>query len=237
MISNNILRPISHIILIVWLLLSMGFAASETIPSAEYFPLSDGNSWTYLVSNPSGTYSETMSVLPGTTIINGVATKKLWDSDGSFNYWTSDTSGIKLHAMYFPEPPAALVTFNPPMVFSSGTMNIPQTVDSSGLALYEFDDGSSLWVNYIASSTAEARESLTVPAGSYDTVRLNMSLRMYLVGVIDVSETRITWVARHLGEVQSEETFEGVTETRELTETNIILPVTPMPWIPLLLLD
>lgn len=237
MISQNILRPLSHLILTVWLLLAMEGAASETIPSAEYFPLSDGNSWTYLTSNPSGTFSETMTVLPGTTIINGVATKKLLDSDGSFNYWTSDTSGIKLHAMYLPEPPPALVTFIPPMVLSSGTMNISQTEDSSGLALFEFDDGDIFWANYLATSTAEAMESVTVPAGSYNTVRLNMWLRMYVVNIIDVSQTRITWVARYLGEIRSEETFEGVTETRELTETNIVLPVTSMPWIPLLLLD
>lgn len=236
MISHYILRPISHLILIVWLSLPIGYVAGET--STEYFPLADEDSWTYLVSNMGNTYFETSTVLPGTVIINGVTTKQLWSSDGSIDYWTNDVNGIRLHAMYDPEPPAALFIFNPPMVLSSRTMDIPQTVDSFGLISVEFDDGGIFVANYTASSTAQARESLTVPAGSYNTVRLHTSLRIFSEGIFDDTETIITWVSRYLGEVRSEDTFRGVTKTRELTETNIILPVTPsMPWIPLLLLD
>jgi hypothetical protein len=62
-------------VLILWLFLQGGNVFGETISTSEYFPLDDWNAWNYRVTGPYGTYNQTVTVLPGTTMINGVATK------------------------------------------------------------------------------------------------------------------------------------------------------------------
>ncbi|MGW8229151.1 MAG: hypothetical protein ACWGOW_09630, partial [Gammaproteobacteria bacterium] len=83
--------------MILWLLSQGCSVYGETDSSAVYLPLADGNSWTYRVTGTDGIYNETMTVLPGTTVINGVATKAVQYSDGDIDYFTSDTNGIRYH--------------------------------------------------------------------------------------------------------------------------------------------
>ena len=76
-------------------------AQAAAITSAEYLPLADGNVWTYSVD---GFSTLTVTVLPGTKLINAVWTKELQQSDGQVDYFTSDTNGIRQHGEFDPSP-------------------------------------------------------------------------------------------------------------------------------------
>jgi hypothetical protein len=51
--------------------------ALSAVSSSDYLALEDNNSWTFLVD---GVFTDTITVLPGTTTVNGVATKALQSS-------------------------------------------------------------------------------------------------------------------------------------------------------------
>src|SRR5210317_843426 len=91
-------------VLILWLFLQGGNVFGETISTSEYFPLDDWNAWNYRVTGPYSTYNQTVTVLPGTTMINGVATKAVKSTAGpdgeGIDYWTNDLNGVRVHAGY-----------------------------------------------------------------------------------------------------------------------------------------
>src|SRR5438874_9446730 len=68
--------------------------------SAPYFPLPDGATWTYHVSD--GTI-ETRTVA-GTKSFNGAQVKIIRDQAGNENYFTNDNSGVRFHGGFFVDP-------------------------------------------------------------------------------------------------------------------------------------
>ncbi|HEY5293171.1 MAG TPA: matrixin family metalloprotease, partial [Burkholderiales bacterium] len=68
-----------------------------TVSASSYFPLIDNSSKTYLKN---GTEVIVETVLPGTTLVNGVATKAVQSSDGETSYGTNDANGIREHRQF-----------------------------------------------------------------------------------------------------------------------------------------
>jgi hypothetical protein len=213
--------------LILWLLSHGSIVFGETDAAAEYFPLADGNSWTYRVTGTSGTYNETMTVLPGTTIINGVATKVIQYSGGNIDYFTSDINGIQLHRGYAPStPPITTWTFSPPLVITYGTMSVPEIINSSGIVWLTHETAGTFSLNYTATSETEVREAVSVPAGTYEAVRLRDSTRMYgniQWDEIDFREWGNTWMVKHIGMIkQTLYDDDGKEEEWVMTSTNVV---------------
>ena len=211
----------------MWLLSQGVNVYGETIIGSEYFPLEDGYSWTYQFTSPIGTYRGTDTVLPGgIKIINGIATKIIKLADGDYSYVTSDQSGVRAHGYHF--PPEDFVYLEPPMVILRGTMSIPETVTTTGLAEFVIGSLGTAYLNYTYRSTVEGVETITVPAGTYETLRIGYNLRLFgNIGgnIFDDTEVGTDWQARHIGKIKGVFTYSGATEESVLVSTNVKPPV------------
>ena len=232
---------------ILWQMSHAGYVIGET--TTEYLPLTDGNFWTYSVTGTCGTYNFTVTVLQGTTTINGVPTKALYKSGGpddkEVEYWTNDNNGIRLHGAYTPDTgigPAWLY-LEPPMVNARSTMTINETVTSNGKATFIFNYYGTFILNYESTSTIERLETVAVPAGTYETVKVRDSMRIFgsiLNQPYDDTSTGNTWLAKDIGVVKETYIDVDCNEVSELISTNVKPPPTQLParflpFLPLLL--
>jgi hypothetical protein len=192
-------------------------------------------------------------VLSGTTEVYGVDTKALhYSQDNITEYFTSDSEGIRLHRLSDPRPGEPSSTFNPPLIMAEPTPEIGSYFNiSSGCTAQTIypdiqADPFQLSCNY--GSQVVALETIEVPAGTYDTVKLYFSLRIFgtlPTGTItDETVNQTLWVAQHIGPVKQSVSVMGdstQTRTAVLTGTNVGSPEpckpAPkfMPWLPLLL--
>jgi hypothetical protein len=225
----------------LYLFLQANVALCETIISSEYFPIADGNTWTYAVTAPRGDYTDTITVLPGITLVNGVETKALQDSAGDIEYITSDKNGVKLYGFLVPSEGGS-VNFAPPIVQGLGTMEIPFTANSAGTAEFILNGIGTYYLSYTYGSVFVKKEMLTVPAGAYETIRTDDTLRIFgdIAGQpFDVTDTWTTWNARYIGIVKESYTDSDGTEESVLISTNVSPPTAPgttsLPWLQLLL--
>lgn len=224
-----------------------GYAISET--TTEYLPLTDGNFWTYSVTGTCGTYNETVTVLDGTTTINGVPTKALETSGGPYDqgieYWTNDSKGLRGHGAYLPvtEIGAAWVYFDPPVITANSTMTINETVMSSGKATFDFDYYGTYILNYESTTTLVGVETVAVPAGTYESVKVHGTRRTFgtiLNQPYDHTSIATNWLAKYIGIIKDTYTDVDCDEVRDLTNTNVKPPPTQLParflpFLPLLL--
>jgi hypothetical protein len=205
---------------------SLGRAQAAVITPSDYFPLVDDNSWTYIVDN---SYSDTLRVLTGTTLVNGVATKGLEDSFGEILYATSDSNGVREHRDDDPSPPASSGVFSPPAVLVGPAPNMPDTFNSSGTATLSIPaiSPTPFVLSYTTTSAVQAFETITVPAGTFKTVRVQLTLRIFgnVAGnPVDDTTTETYWVARFIGPVKIVSSDSEGTETRLLTSTTVVPP-------------
>jgi len=224
-----------------------GYVIGET--TTEYLPLTDGNFWTYSVTGTCGTYNKTDTVLQGTTTINGVPTKALYTSGGpddkGIEYWTNDNNGIRGHGAYVPDTDIgpAWLYLEPPIVTAKSTMTINETVVSSGKATFNFGSYGTYILNYESTSTLDGVETVTVPAGTYETVKIRGIRRIFgsiLNQPYDDTSTTITWLAKYIGVVKDTYTDVDCNEVYNLISTNVKPPPTQLParflpFLPLLL--
>ena len=237
--------------LILWQMSHAGNVIGET--SAEYLPLTDGNFWTYSVTGTCGIYNKTVTVLQGTTTINGVPTKALQTSGGpddqGIEYWTNDNNGIRVHGAYIPDIDSetdiipAWLYLEPPMVTANSTMTINETVMSSGKATFVFDYYGTYILNYESTSTLDGVETVAVPAGTYEAVKVRGTRRIFgsiLNQPYDDTSTSTTWLAKYIGVVKDIYTDVDCDEVYNLISTNVKpppaqLPTGFLPFLPLLL--
>jgi len=221
---------------LILLLLSQGSVAlGGAMTTAEYFPLGNGNSWTYSVTGTQGVFTHSVRVLPGTTIINGVATIAKEHSDGEIEYFTNDANGIRLHRESDPE---ITLTMVPPIVFARATMNITETVHSTGIIMVDYPGFWTGTLSYDSTTTLEALETVTVPAGTYEAVKIYNSTRIFgdtPNGRIDETDTDTTWLTRYIGTVKSTSADDEGIDIAVLISTNVRAPVPFMPFLPILL--
>ena len=139
--SFSFIQPLRSLTVFLCFLVATSVMA-ETINPGDYFPLESGMVWTYL---DDGLNIATLSVLPGTEMVNGVPTKVLLQSDGEesgskINY-TNDADGIREHKEFSPNvfidglgSRDITVVLNPPMKYAGPAETIGNMVNSSGTA-------------------------------------------------------------------------------------------------------
>lgn len=199
---------------------------SEPFPSvvaSEYFPLRSGDQWVYELDDTPGVNS-VVTVLAGTTSVNGVATTGLQTQDPpgtTVAYFTNDGNGIRLHRQL---DDGDTLTYNPPIRIASAAASFGQTLTTSGSVTYVAAGLGTFEMSYTAESRSGASELLDVPAGQFGTVRVDLTLTVD--GTINgqpfvFSETDTYWLARYLGAVRSDVFFESMTTTSELLTSTV----------------
>lgn len=197
------------------LTISFPLYCQDQITVAEFLPLQTGNKWTYRENSLANL---TVTVLPGTTIINGTATRVLSNSDGTASYYTNDSNGIRLHRETTDENES--ITLNPPWQMVGPIAAIGQTFSGSGLATVVSPVNGTMYLNYTGSITVSNLERISVPAGSFDSVRLNGTLTLsgtvngQFIQVIEFIEY---WTVDHIGPVKQNLNIDGDMENTVLT--------------------
>src|SRR5256885_15900611 len=118
--SNNGRRswPVARVALILSACLFSTRAAA--FAAAPYFPLPDGATWTYNVSDGTTSSTETRTVA-GTRSFNGAQVKIIRDQTGNENYFTNDDSGVRVDGALFVVPfnGNESETYIPPVPYAS----------------------------------------------------------------------------------------------------------------------
>ena len=212
--------------------ITAGNGAPIVINTSGYDPLADGSSKTYRKNGVDG-YTET--VLAGTTTINSIATKSVQDFDGKVSYSTNDANGIRGHRGYDPNyfiPGLGIApltfTMSPPLLNVPAIATLGQVVNSTGMVNYAIPSaGINSNLSYSSNTTPEAFETITVPAGTFNTVRVSSILNISGTingSTINQTATEIQWVADGVGTVKSVSASSDIT-TYLLVGSNL-LPVT-----------
>lgn len=128
----------------------------------QYHPLRSGTFWTYRY--PDGSLY-TMRVLPGTTIVNGVATKAIEDTDGYTQYLSEDNGNVFVHGQIY-APSGGFTLYTPPIKIFATPQYFEQTLFSSGVAHTPYGD-----FPYASSFRVPIFETVTVPRGTFWTIR------------------------------------------------------------------
>ncbi len=204
------------------------------VTMTSYFPLHTGNSWTYQILEYPMTITET--ILSGTVDINGANAKILESSQGIREYFTNDTNGIRKHRNFYPAdllfPGAAVtLTFVPPFVYSYAQMDVGMQVSTNGIVDAIAEGLGQATLNFQGTSTFEGFEIVTVPAGTFATIRLKAIGETW--GTIGgesfyLQENVTVWFANNIGLIKQVVVITlGVdtdTQTYLLTSTNIHIP-------------
>jgi hypothetical protein len=173
--------------------------------SAEFFPVSPGTTWTYLMDDSK---TANVKVLPEVAIVRGVETNIAVNTDTGVSIcYTSDSSGILIHRELIPDISIRgvgtvdlLVTFIPPIRLADGLVAVGQTSYSIGTVQYTILPQRRVFkLNYTASYTLQALKTITVPAGTLDALRFS--------GTFAVSgdfESETFYLARNIGLIKSE---------------------------------
>ncbi len=197
--------------------LALFFSASPAVAQvfnmSEYFPLQSGNEWTFQ-KNGNATVTETDTVLNGTVLVYGVATKALQDSDGLVQYYTNDSNGVRLHREFAPPMDlgdgvlrSATLTFSPPLQLAAAQTSVGDTISGNGTATFFIAGLGTFPLNYAITSTIEIEEHVSVPLGNFLAVKVKRTLTV--TGSIlgqPFNETVIDnlWTAKHVGPVKLE---------------------------------
>jgi len=158
---------------------------------AKYFPLTPGNSWTYLINKSSDI---SVVVLEGKETVQGIETSVLQYSDGSRDYYTNDSEGIRLHRQFAPNvfiEGAGVVdltlTFIPPLKYADAVMQSGSTVISRGIVrTNSLPNYGVLEMGYSANLWFEPQlYNIKVPAGTYRAVAID--------GEVTIEGSGYTW--------------------------------------------
>ncbi len=192
-----------------------------------WFPLVENARWTY---RRIGGGTLTHQIQPTQTNINGVNTYGLADDEGFTSYFTSDCDGVRLHRLLQKDVEVEGVglrdgtfTFLPPVFLGNAAPGpaLGDSFDTNGSVDVNIEGlGAVCCLNFEATATLEALESIVVPLGRFDTARLRVSLRLFgdVSGqLFDETEVDTYWLAYHHGIVKFSQAFEGQTDTYELT--------------------
>lgn len=171
--------------------------ADTTENAIDYFPLRVGDWWEYRKDSVG---TETLSVT-GTALVNGVTTYVVTDSLSDQVFFTNDAGGIKRHREYYPTDGLDVV-FSPPILQARAAMAVGDSLQSTGTAHVTVLGYGTYSISYAVMMTVEARESISVPAGTFETLRVRGSIRIYGAvgsGYLDETVQLTDWVAKYIG--------------------------------------
>jgi len=99
--------------------------------------------------------AETETVLGGTVVVNGVATKAVQDSAGIVSYYTNDSNGLRLHRQFEPGvdfgdgvPRNFTVTYSPPLQFLAAQTHVGDEFSGNGNVTFDIPGIGSFPLNY-----------------------------------------------------------------------------------------
>ncbi|MCX5847110.1 MAG: hypothetical protein NTW12_12275 [Deltaproteobacteria bacterium] len=154
----------SKLIIVTTLLIISLFMSVSVVNSADYFPLSVGNTWIYYPSF--GANGNRVDTVIGEEAINGIHTY-IWNRQEAPNdnynekrWIATDNSGVKVYKYWDNEGADPAVIINPPWVTFKSNPNVGDTF------IGEFEPYSG--IRYTVTSYIESvSETVTVPAGSF----------------------------------------------------------------------
>ena len=190
--------------------------------SEDYFPATPGDEWVYLID---GTATGETVVLDQPVTINGVETWVFVNSDRTREYYSVDNDGIKLHRVFAPKVLIQglgrvdlTVTFIPPIKVANSVMQVGDTIQSSGTAqTNRLPRVGVVNLPYQATVSVATLDTITVPAGTFDVIRLqgNIDISGYSSDVISFD------VAEGVGRVRGLMSILGVATTSELVSYRV----------------
>jgi hypothetical protein len=220
-----ITRPISlkgliaaGILCVTFVVCFCSVAVAQSVASSDYFPLTPGTKWTYIVN---GKDTVKCSVLKEKVKVGGVETSVLYYPQRNIKQnYTSDSQGIRLHQMPIEDLCIdgygcfdLTVTLSPPIVLAGGTMSIGQSFNTSGTAKASLPYYGPLQLPYSASFRFEGFETVSVPAATFRAVKLSGS---YTIAGQTIGDT--LFLAQDLGVAKRINEYEE-TYTWELQST------------------
>ncbi len=187
----------------------------NALPAAvELFPLIPGTTFNYLVNS---SFQETETVLPQSAF-NGVQAFGVRDNEGDIEYYTNDVNGL-LDYGSFDTVDGQISTVSPPVKFLEAQPLIGEVINQTGtFTLFDPINGS-FPLDYTFSSTVQGLETITVPLGTYEALKVDLFIEVsgFINGVFVTStQTSSSWLALGIGEIRAVTTLDGVTDTREL---------------------
>lgn len=197
-----------------------GTESSGSTADADFFPLSDGATWTYRHTAVDGTTFDEIVVMRETTF-NGAVAFEMEDNAGANGENTVSTiasvdgQSMRVHkAIYLGGAPLMTVDYTPGFLrFDNGWVDGDITDWSYDRVEY---DASGAVVNEAIRQQIYTIESMstevTVPAGTFDCVQ-------FLRERPETGDAKRFWFADGIGKIKDESLVTGSTE--ELTEYNI----------------
>ncbi|MEW6219085.1 MAG: hypothetical protein AB1634_06055 [Thermodesulfobacteriota bacterium] len=136
----------------------------------------------------------------------------------SREYW-SNTQGGRTHKLLYPDglmqgaPPGIVeVVFDPPMLMMGKGQRLGEAVTSSGSATYVIGGQLYMAASYTCTARAVRFEDVLVPAGTFHTLRLEVTMGMYAnpFGTpVSSTETAQIWTAPNIGPVKEAYALDG----------------------------
>lgn len=219
----------------VGLLLALAALATPAaaLEAELYFPVEPGQYSTFETGSGA---TVTSSVLETTQQVGGVETLVLETTGGEFTGGqtnvTLDDQGARMHRVVVPDVPIdGLGTPDVEAVMVPPALSVPEEFfvgeefETSGTAYVTplgFDPSPTITVEYVSVYEVLGEEPIAVPyGGPYDAVHFRETLQLTQPSTGETIET-ITdiWRAPGLGPLKGETSEGGVTEIRELVETN-----------------
>lgn len=194
-------------------------AVAQPVTSSDYFPLTPGTKWTYVVNDKD---TVKCSVLKEKVKVGGVETSVIYYPQREIKQnYTSDSQGIRLHQMPIEDLCIdyygcfdLTVTLSPPIVLAGGTMSfVGQTFNTSGNAKASLPYYGPIELPYFASFRFDGFETVSVPAATFRAVKLSGS---YTIAGETIGDT--LYLAQDLGVAKRINEYEK-TYTWELQST------------------
>jgi hypothetical protein len=161
----------------------------------------------------------------------------LQDSQGFQSYITNDQNGIRLHREYEPTEwfdelgyRSVDMVFSPPIQMAYAEATVGSSIFSTGTATFTISGLGTFYLTYTISSSIDGFENVTVPAGSYQAVKITreISFTGNILGTyISVTSTETEWVVKGLGTVKYSELDSDGLWQEVLIATNVAPKVTP----------
>lgn len=191
----------------------------SNIAMRKYFPITPGSVWQY-ADNGSPPYAVTVPFESIRVNNNATNTMKFMRS-GVKQYYSNDAQGIALNRLYIPRLPIAgigdknaTLTASPPIVIAPEIATIGQTSYSTGIFHLSAPGVRFADAPYTANFTVQGYETVTVPVGTYDTVKLQGFI--YINGQLSFSQ--LFYLAKDVGIVKLSDLISSV--QAELLSTN-----------------
>lgn len=171
---------------------------------ADYFPLGQGDTWTYRKLEDEELFTQTIS---GTENINGVEAVKRIDEDG---YELLTNNGITYYKEYDADDIEGCgwdqSIFTPPLTFSPAVVSIGAKYTFNSSQTYKNCTGFTVTATLSGGMTVEGIEDITVPAGTFkDCLKVKMIITSSESSRMERSQSKEfqNWLAKGVGIVKA----------------------------------